>query len=280
MAVDLHTHSSASDGSDPPARLVEKALRRSLTALALTDHDTQQGVEEARRAAGTALEVVPGTELSLGDRPGMHLLVLWLEPGEGPLQDELADLRRGRRERNNRIVETLAGLGMEITPEEVEEEGSGGSIGRPHIAAVLVRKGYAPDIRSAFDRWLGSGRPAYVERRRLDAGKALALARQSGAVPVLAHPHTLGIHRAEEMARLLGGLTEAGLVGLEAIYSTYRRHEREGYAHLARRFGLVPSGGSDYHGTYKPDIEVGVGHGDLYVPDSVLDGLREHAAAT
>ena len=280
MAVDLHTHSTASDGSDPPGRVVELALEAGLSALALTDHDTLEGVAAASQAASsTDLELIPGVELSLGyDHGGLHLVVLWLEPGPGPLQDRLAGLQRGRDGRNLQIVEILTRLGMPVTMEEVEEEAGGGSVGRPHIAAVMVAHGYVPDIRTAFDLWLGRGKPAYAERDRLDPGEAIDLARESGGVPVLAHPHTLGITNAPAMADLLTGLKRAGLVGLEAVYSGYRRHEREGYSDLARRFGLVPSGGSDYHGAYKPGLMLGSGFGDLVVPESLLEQLREHAA--
>jgi predicted metal-dependent phosphoesterase TrpH len=279
MAVDLHSHSIASDGSDKPAHLVTLALEEGLTALALTDHDTQEGVAEARGAAtGRDLELIPGTELSLDyDTGGMHLVVLWLEPGPGPLQNRLGELQGGREQRNERIVRILTDAGMPIDISEVHEEAAGGSVGRPHIATVMVSKGYVPDLETAFDEWLGSGKPAYVGRPRLNAEDAIALARQSGAVPVLAHPHTLGISRAADMADLLTTLREAGLVGLEAIYSSYHQHEREGYADLARRFGLIPSGGSDYHGTYKQGLEVGIGYGDLVVPDSTVEELRSHA---
>jgi len=150
-------------------------------------------------------------------------------------------------------------------------------VGRPHIAAVMVARGYVPDIRTAFDLWLGNGKPGYVGRERLDPVEAIVLARQSGGVPVLSHPHTLGITTSTDMADLLTDLKGAGLVGLEAIYSAYRRHERDGYTDLARRFGLIPSGGSDYHGTYKEGLMLGSGYGDLVVPDSVVEELREHA---
>ena len=281
MAVDLHSHSTASDGTASPAELVEKAAGVGLSALALTDHDTQEGVAEAVAAASTTdLELIPGTELSLNyEGGGMHLVVLWLEPGDGPLQSRLSDLRSGRNERNARIVQILSDMGLEISIDEVDEVAGGGSVGRPHIAAVMMKKGYVPDIRTAFDDWLGSDKPAYVSRPRMNPEEAIDLARQSGAVPVLSHPHTLGISRAEEMARLLDGLKDAGLIGLEAIYASYRRHEREGYADLARRFGLIPSGGSDYHGAYKPGLELGVGYGDLFVAESLLEELRGHAKA-
>lgn len=279
MAVDLHTHSTASDGSDLPETLIELALEAGLDSLALTDHDTQAGLPEARRAAaGTDLDLIPGVELSLNhDSGGMHLLVLWLEPGRGPLQDRLAGLRAGRDERNAKIVRRLTEVGMPLTFEEIEEEAGGGSVGRPHIAAVMVARGYVPDIRTAFDLWLGKGKPAYVGRARLDPEEAIGLARESGGVPVLAHPHTLGITTGPAMADLLTRLKRTGLVGVETIYSAYRRHEREGYTDLARRFELSPTGGSDYHGTYKPGLALGSGYGDLVVPGSVLEELREVA---
>jgi predicted metal-dependent phosphoesterase TrpH len=281
MIADLHAHSTASDGSDSPTRLVELAVEAGLASLALTDHDTQQGVIEATAAAAaTELELIPGVELSLNyDRGGMHLVVLWLDWRGGPLQDRLAALQAARDTRNIEIVRRLSSFGLPVTIEEIEKEAGGGSVGRPHIAAVMVAKGYVPDIRTAFDLWLGSGKPGYSGRDRLEPEEAIALARESGGVPVLAHPHTLGITTASEMADLLTRLKRAGLVGLEALYGAYRRHEREGYADLARRFDLVPSGGSDYHGTYKPGLSLGSGYGDLIVPGALLDELREHAAS-
>jgi predicted metal-dependent phosphoesterase TrpH len=279
MIVDLHAHSTASDGSDAPARLVELAAEAGLSSLALTDHDTQQGIAEALAASsGTDLELIPGVELSLRYDPGgMHLVVLWLSPGSGPLQNRLAALQAGRDTRNHEIVRRLSSFGLPVTIEEIASEAGGGSVGRPHIAAVMVARGYVPDIRTAFDLWLGSGRPGYVGRNRLFPEDAITLARESGGVPILAHPHTLGITTADEMADLLTRLKRAGLVGLEALYGAYRRHEREGYADLARRFGLVPSGGSDYHGTYKPGLMLGSGYGDLVVPIQLLDDLRQLA---
>jgi hypothetical protein len=280
MAVDLHAHSTASDGSERPSALVEKARGLGLTALALTDHDTLEGVEEAQRAAvGADLELIPGTELSLDHQGAMHLVVLWLQPGSGPLQDRLGSIQRGRHARNAAIVELLGDLGMPVSIEEVVEESGSGSVGRPHIAAVMMRKGYVQSVAEAFDLWLGAGRPAYAGRPRLSPEEAIDLAIASGGVPVLAHPHTLGINRADEMADLLDRLRSAGLVGLEAACSGYRRHEREGYADLARRFGLVASGGSDYHGLYKPGLELGIGYGDLVVPEVVVDRLRAHRRA-
>jgi predicted metal-dependent phosphoesterase TrpH len=278
MAVDLHVHSIVSDGSDTPSQLLTLAAGRGITTLALTDHDTQEGIAEARQAAErNGVTLIPGVELSVEFDGGMHLVVLWLEPGDGPLQDRLTELRMQRDERNTGILECLRLHGMDITAVELAARAGKGSAGRPHIAALMMDKEYVPDIASAFDLWLSRGRPAYVPRVKLNAETAIGLALESGGVPILAHPHTLGINRAEPMSRLLDELKGQGLVGIEAIYSSYHRHEREGYTDLARRFGLIPSGGSDYHGAYKPGLELGVGYGDLHVAESVVEELKAHA---
>jgi predicted metal-dependent phosphoesterase TrpH len=275
MAIDLHTHSTYSDGSASPAELVENAARIGLSTIALTDHDTQEGIPEATAAASVhGIDLIAGTELSLQtERGGMHLVVLWLDNTTGPLQDRLFELQSARGGRNQTIVDELTRLGMPISLAEVEEVAGGGSVGRPHIAEVMVRRGYVPDIKTAFDLWIGNHGPAYARRKTLTPEEGIGLAVESGAVPVLAHPHTLGINRAHEMADLLDELKGYGLMGLEAIYPIYRQHERYGYADLARRFGLVPSGGSDYHGTFKAGLELGIGYGDLVVPESVRDEL-------
>jgi predicted metal-dependent phosphoesterase TrpH len=204
----------------------------------------------------------------------MHLIVLFLGPGRGPLRDRLAELQAGRDERNQKMVELLNSLGLSIEYQEVLTEAGGGSVGRPRIAAVLARHGHVDNIASAFDLWLGKGKPAYVGRKRLLPEEAIGLARMEGAVPILAHPHTMGIETAEDMATTLRRLRAAGLIGLECHYPLYSPDERLEYVDLARRFDLVPSGGSDYHGRYKVGIDLGVGKGDLRVPDSVLDELR------
>jgi hypothetical protein len=276
MPVDLHTHSTASDGSDSPTALVRTACAGRLDAIALTDHDTVEGIPDARAEADRlGLELIPGVELSLAwDRGGMHLVVLWLDSGRGPLQDRLTDLQVSRADRNRRMADRLSELGFDITVEEIDAESGGGSAGRPHIAAVMVRKGYVPDLNTAFDRYLAGGRPAYLGRDRLGLEEALGLARDSGAVSVLAHPHTLGIDNRFEMADLLERLTAAGLVGIECHYGSYQEGGRSGMVAMARRFGLIPSGGSDYHGSYKPEVAIGLGSAGLPVPDRVLEELR------
>lgn len=276
MAVDLHAHSTYSDGSDTPTELVMRAARAGLSAVALTDHDTLEGIEEASAAAGDAsIELVPGTEISCEwDQGTMHMVVLFLESGRGPLPGRLGELQRGRDGRNSAIVRKLHDLGIDLTLSEVEAEAGEGSVGRPHIAAVLVRKGIVPDIRSAFDEYLAAGGPAYVDRLRLQPEEAIDLALRSGGLPIIAHPHTLGLDSAEEYGSLFSRLSATGLVGIECNYGDYTKEERRQFSSMAREFGLVPSGGSDYHGTYKEGIDLGVGRGDLVVPDHVLDELK------
>ncbi len=279
MSIDLHSHSTFSDGSDTPEELVTAAERIGLDALALTDHDTLEGIPRARAAAHEAgLELISGTELSLDwDKGGMHLVVLWLEPGAGPLQDRLADLQKSRELRNLGIVERLNDLGIDITIEEVLEQAGSGTAGRPHFAAVMQRRGVVETMAQAFDEFLANGRPAYVGRGRLSAMEAIQLARASGAVPILAHPHTLGVDNRHEMSDLLNELVAYGLIGIEAHYGSYPADGRSGMVAMAKRFGLLPSGGSDYHGAYKPDVALGVGRVGIAIPDTILDDLRHFA---
>lgn len=279
MAVDLHSHSNESDGSDTPEELIQKAARIGLSAVALTDHDTLSGIDRAQAEADRqGIELIPGTELSVTwSRGGMHMIVLWLQPGPGPLQDKLAFLQNARATRNERIVERLQELGYDITLEEVATEAGSGVMGRPHFAAVLVRKGYVPTPQAAFDELLAKGAKAYLGRDLLEPVEAIELSLASGAVPIIAHPHTLGLDTSEEFAEAFGMLREAGLVGMEAYYSEYNQPRRQELVGLARSFGLVPSGGSDYHGTYKAHLELGTGPGDLLVPDEVLAELRTYA---
>jgi predicted metal-dependent phosphoesterase TrpH len=195
MAVDLHLHSSRSDGTDTPAQIVELAASEHMTCIALTDHDNLDGIDEARQAAEAAgIEFIPGIELSVDyDGAKMHMLVYFLEPGSGPLQDRLAALRQGRDRRNVAIIEKLNRLGYEITAEDVARHAHGRSVGRPHVADALVEKGLVATRNDAFDGLLSDGGVAYVERDRLTAVDAIGLARESNAVPVIAHPITINL---------------------------------------------------------------------------------------
>jgi len=275
LAVDLHLHSNASDGTDAPGIVVQKAAAIRLTAIALTDHDTLSGIPEAQAAADALpIELVPGVELSV-DHNGvkMHMLAYFLDPGPGPLQDRLEPLRDGRGVRNTKIIEALNELGYPITMQDVHRHAVGDSVGRPHIADALVAAGMVADRSEAFRDLLGDGGPAYAERDRLSAVEAITLTTESGGVTSIAHPLTIDPDGAIPRS-IFEDLREVGLVGIEAYYSEHPPHIRAQLAGVASDLGLVATGGSDCHGAGKPGLEIGTGHGDLVVPDSTLEELR------
>ena len=277
MAVDLHLHSLFSDGSDSPTEIVAAAAKLGLTGIALTDHDILDGIPEAAAAAAKHdLRFIGGTELSVLWRDqSMHMLVYFLDPIPGPLQNRLSELRESRQGRNVEIVARLQKLGLDITFAEVRAEAGTGVVGRPHFAGVLIEKGYVATVPEAFDRYLATGRPAYVPRMRLTAAEAITLSRESRAVPVIAHPHTLNL-RAEDFATGFRELVALGLGGIEAYYGEYTPEMRSRIAAICDELGIVATGGSDYHGKYKPHLAIGTGKGDLRVPDAALEQLEQN----
>lgn len=282
--IDLHTHSTVSDGSEAPGAIPRRAAAAGCTAVALTDHDSLDGIGAAREsAAEVGVTLVPGCEVSCRKpapgpgraavRGSVHVLVYFVEPGDGPIQDELVALRRDRAERNARLRSRLTELGAPVDYDAmVAEAGGEAGLGRPHFARALVRAGAAADIDDAFDRFLADGRPGYVPKSRLSPADVARLATGSGGVAVLAHPLSLELDPSA-LERLVKELAEAGLGGIEAIYGRYSPDQRRALRRMARRQGLVATGGSDYHGSFKPDLEVGTGMGDLDVPDSALEEL-------
>jgi predicted metal-dependent phosphoesterase TrpH len=283
--IDLHTHSTVSDGSEPPGRVVELAAEAGCSALALTDHDSLAGLAEAGRAAAKlGVRLVPGCEVSCRKpsppsgapriEGSVHVLVYFVEPGEGPLQEELVKLRGDRAIRNKELAARLVELGTGVTYEEVLAEAQDeGGIGRPHFARALVKAGAAEDIDDAFDRWLADGRPAYVPKARLDPPDVARLAHESGGVAVLAHPLSTGLGP-QHLERLIAELAEGGLDGMEAVYASYTPDQRSVLRRMAARLGLVATGGSDFHGSFKRGLHVGTGRGDLNVPDEALAALE------
>ncbi|MGD0944706.1 MAG: PHP domain-containing protein [Acidimicrobiales bacterium] len=279
--IDLHVHSTCSDGSETPEKVVELAAAAGCAAIALTDHDGLAGVTRAKaRAESLGVGFVPGCEVSCAFSPGaMHILSYFAEPGENPLQAELERLRQDRAKRNERLVQRLEELGLPITLEEVQAVAGDSVIGRPHFAAVLVANGAATSIEDAFDRLLAKGAPGYVPKARIDAASFIAVAKASGAVAVLAHPLSLGV-QTPELEGVLGELAAAGLGGMECYYGRYSPEERAGLVQMARRHDLVATGGSDFHGSFKPDIFIGTGTGDLFVPDEALTQLQARKPET
>lgn len=243
--VDLHTHSTASDGVLAPAALVELACARGLRVLALTDHDTVAGIPEARATAERlGLRLIPGVELSTHVAAGeVHVLGYFIDPDHPGLVTALARFRDAREGRARQIVERLTAAGAPIRYERVLAYAGDGSIGRPHIARALIEAGHATSINDAFDRYLVRGRPGYVERYRLTPPDSVRLIRAAGGVPVLAHPHS-----ADDLATLLPELVAAGLGGLECYYGDYDELRKHELLALAARHDLVPTGGTDFHG--------------------------------
>lgn len=275
--IDLHTHTTFSDGSVSPTELVNLAHKAGARAIAITDHDTIEGLAEGRQAAAEiGIEFIDGIEISAEFSPGtMHILGYGVDPRSTPLRSTLAELVDSRDERNPQIAERLKVLGVDINYEDVVELARGDVVGRPHFARLLVERGYAETIKDAFDRYLAKGAPAYVAKRRLAYHEAIALIHDAGGVAVLAHPYQLALDSLDEVERFVAQLASAGLDGIEAIYSRHSKDERAAYSEMALGLGLLITGGSDYHGSYKPDISIVRGTGDLSVPYSLLATLKE-----
>ena len=273
--IDLHCHSTFSDGSLTPEQLIDEAAKIGLAALALTDHDTTAGLPRfLAAAANTAVRAVPGVELSVDCSPGvMHMLGYWMDVANPELVRQMAWIRDGREMRNRTMLEKLNALGFAMTWDEVQGFAGEDVVGRPHFAQVMLQKGYAKDKNEAFDKWLGDGKPGYADRPRLTAEVAVALIRQAGGVAVLAHPFSLHIGK-DEMASLFIQLAAAGLAGVECYYSEHSADLTKEYLVMAKQANLVPTGGSDFHGEVSPGIRLGVGFGGLKVPDEALAQLE------
>lgn len=299
--IDLHTHSTASDGTLRPEELVELAAERGLSAMALTDHDTVAGVPAAlERGEARGVHIIPGVELGIRWEGGgkMHLLGYYVRHQDGSLGERLEWLCERRRERAQRIVKKLNAAGIQISFAQVEEiaggqftlqqssgwPGSTGlttserkarAIGRPHVARVLMEAGVVSNMGEAFGRFLSPGRPGYEDKEELGPEEAIKLLKSVGAVAVLAHPRTLKLDAAG-LAQCVEELKSYGLDGLEAIWSGHSHEQMSAFKTLAKQMDLVATGGSDFHGENKPDIKLGSGRkNNVQVPDSVLEALRQ-----
>lgn len=273
--IDLHTHSQASDGTDSPAQLVAGAAAAGLAAVALTDHDTLSGLDEAEAAAQRhGIEFLRGCELSTRTEYGeMHILGLWLPRQADALEQCLADIRHKRDNRNAHILEKLATLGISISMDELQHEAQGESVGRPHIAALLVKKGAVPDMETAFREYLGSGGRAYLPKEVLEPEEAVRLMAGLGATVSLAHP-CLKPLPPDWLEAFVLRLKACGLSAIEAYHSEHSDAAIRSCVDLARRLDLGLSGGSDYHGRNKPRIRLGHGYGGLRVPLDILEDLK------
>ena len=269
--VDLHSHTTASDGTLPPAELVRAAVKRGVRVLAITDHYSTDGLGAAREEAARhpTLTIVPGLEINC-DVPGaeVHVLGYYVDDGAAWFQDFLREQRAERVARVHRIAARLAELGMPIDPADVFALVQEGSAGRPHVAQVMVQRGYVKSVTEAFDRWLHANGPANVPRHRLTPADAIAIIRRAGGVPVFAHP---GLANRDE---LLPEMIAAGLMGIESYYAEHSAAQTAHYKDLCRQHGLIATGGSDYHGERTGRTNP-LGHPP--VPMSVYDDLKRAA---
>ncbi|MBQ3077833.1 MAG: PHP domain-containing protein [Clostridia bacterium] len=255
VTADLHTHSSASDGQYPPEELVRLAASRGLTVMALTDHDTVEGIEPAVREGRRAgMTVLPGVELGAAEHRSLHLLGYAFDPASPAITDLCRKLREGRDERKYRIIDFLKEKGVEISLEEVEQTAGGAVIARPHFAQVMVRRGHVATVREAFDRYLDTEEYQRIERFKADAATCIAAIRAAGGHASLAHPCQLKLPE-EEMATLVRRLADAGLGAIECFYPAHTAQQVAFYRKLAEKNGLQVTGGSDFHGErVKPNI--------------------------
>lgn len=273
--IDLHTHTTCSDGSMTPAELVKHAKQSGLSAVAVSDHDTADGVKEAMETGRQiGIEVITAIELSAVSDTETHILGYFIDPDSPALMKAVDYIRDVRTQRIGETCGMLAKYGIDVTLDEVKEKAGGGILCRAHIAKLMTEKGYSESPKAAFAQWLNVGCPCYSESQALTDEEAVDLIRKAGGDAYLAHLH-LTKKSGDELDAFVKRLKNAGLTGIEGWYTDYTPdHERE-YRALAKKYDLKLSGGTDFHGAFKPHIEIGRGLGNLEIPDSVLDEMKK-----
>lgn len=281
--IDLHVHSTASDGTLTPSGILAMAVRLGLKAIAITDHDTLSGSAEAL-ASGipspltflTGIEISAAAPAGYGVTGSVHVLGYGIDLCNPALNSLLTVLKSAREDRNPQIIERLHALGMDLDMDELARIVGGATAGRPHIAQLMVKKGMAASIDDAFDRFLAKNRPAYVEKFRTPMADAIGAIDDAGGIAVLAHPYLLGLTDPAAFEAFLLALTAMGLKGIEAIYPGHPEAATTGYCRLARKHNLLITGGTDFHGEVTPGIQMGVGDGSFHVPYSLYEALAVH----
>ncbi len=274
--VDLHVHSNKSDGSLSPSDLVLEAKKKGLTAFALTDHDTVDGIEEAMKAAaGSGVAVIPGIELSTEyEGKDIHIVGLFIDKEQPAFRDKIQEFVDSRILRNQKMCLKLTEAGCPLTYEELVEEFPGSVITRAHYAQILLKKGYTRSLKEAFERYIGDRGPCFIPREKITPEDGVKLILSAKGIPVLAHPLLYGMGK-ERLQILIDRLKDAGLEAIEAVYCTNSPSEEAQMRELAKKNGLLISGGSDFHGSAKPGLEMGTGYGKLYVSEEILDELAK-----
>ena len=281
--IDLHVHTTASDGTFAPLEVVEHAIKLNLKALSITDHDTLTGSREALSSGiPTDLDFLTGVEISAAPPPfhhqsgSFHLLGYAIHLDDPALNRALDKLQAARKNRNPAIVKRLNALGIVMSLDEVREEAGAVQLGRPHIAQMLVKKGVVSSMDEAFDRFLGTGKPAYIDKYRIACSKAIDAIIEAGGIPVLAHPGLLEYEGDGQFDELIGKLKLIGIRGVEVFYSQHTEDQMQLFAELARRHDLLLTGGTDFHGSIHPEIEMGSGKGNLSIPYELYEALVYH----
>ncbi len=280
MRIDLHIHSTASDGTLSPLEILTLAQDLNIAAISITDHDTLDGSKNALSfGIPPSVKFLTGVEVSSEPPPSFscagsfHILGYAVDVDHPELNHTLSMLRDSRKRRNPQILELLSRLGIEISLDEVRNLAGDSQLGRPHIAQFMVDKGYVPSIDAAFDEYLGNGKPAYVDRFRFECEKTIKAILNAGGIPVLAHPLLLGIKKNDILEDLIAVLTEMGLRGIEVYYPEHSKNLIAYYSRLASHFNLLITGGTDFHGHIKPEIKMGIGKGDFLVPYELYEKL-------
>lgn len=275
--IDLHTHSLFSDGSMTPTELVAHAAEHGLAAIALTDHDTVAGLDEAKEAGKRfGVEIVPGVEFSTLAKTQVHILGYYFDPNCPLMLKAFAAQQEERKITHQKYLELLNAHGFKMNDEDVRKVAPIGGIGRAHYARVMLEKGYIGSVEEAFRLYLGVGMPCYVERNVMHPAEAVRLIHAAGGVAFFAHPHQTKLPD-DELFAFMKELKEAGLDGIEGYYTEYTPDMESKFRGMAKDLALSLSGGSDYHAKMKPHIEIGVGTGNLRIPYSVLAHIKELA---
>ena len=279
MKIDLHIHSSASDGSFSPAEILNVVQKINLSAFSITDHDTIDGNKDAIKSGIPAsINFLSGVEISsyppepFSSSGSFHILGYGFDIEDIPLNQSLLKFQDARNARNPKIISKLNSIGINISMKEVVVKAGGGLIGRPHIASLLIEKGYAKNIKEAFNKYLAKGGAAFVDKYRIDCENAIKLIRNAGGIPEIAHPITLGMDL-RQTEELLKKMVDLGLLGVEAIYTTHSPEDTKKYCLMAEKLGLLVTGGSDFHGSFKENIEIGTGSGSLDIPYHLYEKL-------
>lgn len=278
--IDLHIHSTASDGSLTPFEILQLAQKLNLGAIAITDHDSLDGSKEAYQAGiPGSIKFLSGVEISAAYPPflsrsgSFHLLGYAIRLDDRALNQSLSKLRQARKNRNPEILKRLERLGYSLTLAEIRKVVGEGQLGRPHIARAMVKKGYVASVDEAFDNFLGTDKPAYVNKYRIDCIQAVQAITDAGGIPVLAHPGLLNIDDESTLKQFISNLKEIGIRGIEVYYPEHSARQTETYAKFARQFDLLMTGGTDFHGKILPEIKLGSGKGNFFVPYELYEKL-------